>query len=75
VKKVLLLIDCDSCRCLYEFTRLASEDTTAWDVHGRALVQMALQSGWAGSQDDNFQYCPDCVRQLEEECQFYLECH
>ncbi|MCI0560338.1 MAG: hypothetical protein MN733_17775 [Nitrososphaera sp.] len=72
MKKVLLLLDCDSCRCLYNFTRFASEDTTAWDFHGGAIAKMALRDGWARTEDDNYHYCPDCVEQLEEEFQLYL---
>jgi hypothetical protein len=60
MKKVLLMIDCDGCRCLYEHIRTASEDTVAWWVHGQALVKKALRDGWARSDDDNYYFCPEC---------------
>lgn len=72
MKKVLLLLDCDHCRCLYDFARFASEDTTAWDLHGRTIAKRAFQDGWARTPDDNFHYCPDCIQKLEAESQFYL---
>lgn len=72
MKKVLLLLDCDLCRCLYEFTRFASEDTTAWDLHGRTIANMAFQDGWARTVDDNSHYCPDCIEELDDECQLGL---
>ena len=64
--KVLLLIDCDSCRQLFEFSRTASEDTIAWRVHGRTLVNMATKSGWFESDDANYHYCPACTEELVE---------
>ena len=66
MKKVLLMIDCDGCRRLYEFTRTASEDTIAWHHHGNAITQMAMDDGWARTEDDNSHYCPDCVEALED---------
>jgi hypothetical protein len=66
MKKVILLIDCDSCRTLYAYSRFASEDTTAWDLHGSNLVRMAINDGWAESSDGNFQYCPRCLEHNEE---------
>lgn len=66
MKKVLLLIDCDSCRCLYTHTRFASEDTIAWEVHGNGLIKMAVRDGWGESYCRNFQYCPDCIQDDEE---------
>jgi hypothetical protein len=67
VKKVLLMIDCDSCRRLYEYTRTASEDTSAWWVHGNAVAKMAMRDGWARSADDNFHYCPECLDECDED--------
>ena len=67
MKKVLLMLDCDGCRCLYEHVRIASEDTTAWWVHGNALVKRALLEGWARSDDDNYYFCPDCQDECPEE--------
>lgn len=66
MKKVLLLIDCDSCRMLYVYSRLASEDTTAWDHHGNNLIRLALRDGWAESYCRNFQYCPSCLQDNEQ---------
>ncbi|MGI0134505.1 MAG: hypothetical protein ACREBW_06070 [Candidatus Micrarchaeaceae archaeon] len=66
MKKVLLMIDCDGCRQLYEMIRVASEDTTAWHVHGDRLTRMAMKDGWARTEDDNSHYCPDCVLSLEK---------
>jgi hypothetical protein len=66
MKKVLLLIDCDSCRQLYTYSRLASEDTTAWEHHGNHLIDLALREGWAESDCRNFQYCPRCFQDYEE---------
>lgn len=66
MKKVLLMLDCDFCRELYGYTRTASEDTTAWDVHGDAIVRMALKDGWECSEDYNSHYCPDCCRFFSE---------
>lgn len=71
MKKVLLLLDCDLCRNVYEYTRFASEDTTAWDVHGSAISRMAFRDGWARTCDDNSHYCPSWIEQLDE--QFQLE--
>lgn len=71
MKKVILLIDCDSCRVLYPYTRFASEDTTAWDLHGNNIIRMAVADGWAQSMDRNFQYCPSCI---EEDEQLSLYC-
>lgn len=67
MKKVLLMIDCDSCRRLYEYTRTASEDTIAWWVHGNNLTKMAMQDGWARTEDDNSHFCPDCLEGCPEE--------
>jgi hypothetical protein len=67
MKKVMLMIDCDGCKCLYEHFHIASEDTSAWWVHGEALVKEALIAGWARSPDDNYYYCPDCRDDCPEE--------
>ena len=66
MKKVLLLIDCDSCRQLYIHSRVASEDTSAWNVHGNNLIRMAMRDGWGESYCRNFQYCPRCLDDNEE---------
>jgi hypothetical protein len=66
MKKVLLLIDCDSCRQLYVHSRVASEDTTAWELHGNNLIKMAVRDGWGESCCRNFQYCPSCLEDNEE---------
>ena len=66
MKKVLLMLDCDSCRQFYEMTRIASEDTTAWHVHGHMITEMAIKDGWACTEDDNSHYCPDCLTTLED---------
>jgi hypothetical protein len=62
VRKVLLLITCDGCRRLYEFSRTTSEDTTAWYVHGDGLIQMAIDAGWLESHCRNYHYCSICLR-------------
>jgi hypothetical protein len=67
MKKVLLMIDCDGCRRLYEYTRTASEDTIAWWVHGNNLIKMAMKDGWARTEDDNYYYCPACQEECPEE--------
>jgi hypothetical protein len=67
MKKVLLMLDCERCRRLYEFTLTASEDTSAWWVHGTRLIKMALKDGWARTEDDNSHYCPTCVELCENE--------
>lgn len=61
MRKVLLLIDCDACGRLYDFSRTASEDITAWHVHGNIIIQMALDDGWHQSYDTNYHYCPRCL--------------
>jgi hypothetical protein len=66
MKKVLLLIDCDACRSLFDYSHFASEDTTAWNVHGDRLIGMAVAEGWAESSCGNFQYCPGCLEEDEE---------
>jgi hypothetical protein len=66
MKKVLLLIDCDACRKLYDYSHFASEDVTAWSVHGDNLIRMAVAEGWAESSCHNFQYCPRCLDEDEE---------
>jgi hypothetical protein len=66
MKKVLLMLDCDGCRQLYEIIRIASEDTTAWHVHGDSITRMAMEDGWARTEDDNSYYCPDCLLSLED---------
>ena len=68
MKKVLLMIDCDNCRRLYEYTRCASEDTSAWHVHGGMLAKMAFKDGWARTLDDNSHFCPNCVVEHEDMC-------
>jgi hypothetical protein len=69
MQKVLLLIDCDWCRTVYEHVRMASDDTTAWDHHGHALVQRACtEDGWSVSDCGNFHYCPNCADEVEKIC-------
>lgn len=63
--KVSLIIDCDGCRCLFPFSRFASDDTVAWRVHGDSLVSMAEDAGWTRSECGNFHYCPECSVDLE----------
>jgi LSD1 subclass zinc finger protein len=63
--KVLLLIDCDSCRRLFAFSRTASTDRTAWSVHSGALEKMACADGWGVSEDGNSHYCPACLHESE----------
>jgi hypothetical protein len=58
---------------LYEYTRTASEDTIAWWVHGEALMKMALREGWARSDDDNYQICPDCQVDCQHEMGLLFE--
>lgn len=65
MKQVLLMLVCDCCRRLYEFTRTASEDVTAWEVHGDTIIAMALNDGWAGAEDGNSHYCPTCFLMFE----------
>lgn len=65
MKQVLLMLVCDCCRSLYEFTRAASADAIAWDVHGGTIINMALDDGWAGTEDGNFHYCPTCFLLFE----------
>lgn len=71
MKKVLLLIDCDGCRRLYPYCRFASEDVTAWELHGNNIVRLAKREGWGESFCRNFQYCPDCI---EEDERLAMEC-
>jgi len=66
MKRVFLLIDCDSCRQLYPHSLFASEDTSAWEVHGNNLLEMAERDGWAGSSCRNYQYCPTCLQENDE---------
>jgi hypothetical protein len=66
MKKALLLLDCDSCRQVYSHSCFASEDTTAWEIHGANLIQMAVCDGWAESYCRNYLYCPSCLRENEE---------
>jgi len=65
MKKVFLLIDCDSCRQLYAHSLFASEDTSAWEIHGDRLLEMAEHDGWAKSSCSNYQYCPSCLQEDE----------
>lgn len=71
MKKVLLMLDCDNCRRLYPFTRFASEDTTAWDVHGDTLTGMALVDGWSRSEDDNSHFCSECSNEQVDMFTFF----
>ncbi len=64
MRKVLLLIDCDACGRLYEFSRTASEDTIAWHIHGDTIIEMALSDGWHQSCDGNYHYCSACLMTL-----------
>jgi hypothetical protein len=63
--RVFLLIDCDGCREVFPYSRLASEDRIAWHVHSRSLIRSAEQDGWFESSDGNFHYCPTCFDTLE----------
>jgi hypothetical protein len=65
--KVLLMIDCDFCRQLFRFSLFASEDLTAWGVHGQGLATMAEAQGWQRSLCGNFHYCPHCAAHVEEQ--------
>jgi hypothetical protein len=58
--RVFLLIDCDGCREVFPYSRLASEDTIAWRVHASGLIRSAEKDGWIESSDCNFHYCPQC---------------
>ena len=62
--KVSLIIDCDGCRRLFPYSRFASDDTTAWQVHGETLVHMAEEKGWTRTECGNFHYCLDCYEEL-----------
>ena len=74
MQKVLLMIDCDWCRCVYEHIRLTSNDVTAWDHHGNALVDEACeQEGWAISECGNYHYCPNCADEVEKFCFEFFE--
>lgn len=64
--KVSLIIDCDGCRCLFPFSRFASDDTVAWRVHGDCLAAMAEDAGWTRSECGNFHYCSHCWTELED---------
>ena len=64
--KVLIMIDCDSCRSLFQLSHFASTDVTAWSVHGDKLVQLAESNGWSRTCCGNFHYCPTCAEELEE---------
>ena len=67
MQKVLLMVDCDWCRSIYEHIRVASDDTIAWDHHGHALVRTACEEGgWAVSECGNFHYCPNCADEIEK---------
>lgn len=63
--KVLLLIDCDGCRNIFHYSRFASEDNTAWRIHGDNLIKMAESNGWNESSDGNSHFCPSCLQQDE----------
>lgn len=60
--KVMLLIDCDGCRRLFLCSRFASEDTSAWRVHGDILSKMAEDVGWIQSSDGNLHFCSACLK-------------
>jgi hypothetical protein len=62
MRKVLLLIHCDGCRRLYEFSHAASEDTAAWHVHSDTLIKMALADGWHQTCCRNYHYCCVCLK-------------
>ena len=62
--RVFLLIDCDGCRDVFPYSRLASEDRTAWHVHSRSLIRCAEDDGWFESSDGNFHYCSTCYEKL-----------
>lgn len=59
--KMLLLLDCDACRTLFPFSRTASNDSTAWAIHGRTLEDMAGESGWLILNSQESHLCPDCA--------------
>jgi hypothetical protein len=61
--KVMLMIDCDACRRLFRLSHVASEDRTAWLIHGGSLTDMAEEEGWGNSSCRNFHYCPRCVEE------------
>jgi hypothetical protein len=67
--KVSIIIDCDACRCLFRLSHFASEDITAWRVHGGALLSLAEDDGWVQTSDGNYHYCPGC---LEEDQDLYF---
>lgn len=69
--KVALLIDCDSCRCLYPLSRFVSDDVTAWRVHGDTLMDMSEEDGWDCSECRNFHYCPECSAALQAMGELY----
>lgn len=58
--KVLLQVFCDGCKQPFQFARSASSDTSAWEVHGDTLIQMALQEDWTVSSDGNLHFCACC---------------
>lgn len=64
--KVSLIVCCDDCRCLFPFSRFASDDTAAWRVHGDSLTTMAQDAGWTRSECGKFHYCPNCWTELED---------
>lgn len=64
--KVAILIDCDSCRSLYPYSRFVSDDVSAWQLHGDALVDMSEHDGWDCSECRSFNYCPSCSAALQE---------
>ena len=63
--KILLMIDCEFCRRLFRLSHFASDDPTAWTVHGDNLVAIAKSEGWLSSDCGNFHYCPPCTADLE----------
>lgn len=64
--KVSLIIDCDGCRSLFPYSRFASDDTSAWRVHGEFLVAMAEEDGWVRTSCGNYHYCEPCWDELSE---------
>ncbi len=64
--KVLLLIDCDSCRALFRHLTVASDDQTAWAVHGDNLAVIAEDQGWVRTHDGNCHYCSRCWPDVEQ---------
>jgi len=59
--KVMLMLDCDSCRRLFRLAHVASEDRIAWHIHNGTVIEQAAEEEWEISACRNFQYCSSCV--------------